>query len=115
MWKLGEFHGGSAQFQTHFQASETLRGTYGPLTRPGRIGKCSHAYRYVQWDVDYPRIRSYTCAHVWKLGGFHGGSAQFQTHFQASETLRGTYGPLTRPARMGKCSHAYRYVQWDVD
>ena len=25
-----------------------------------------------------------------------------------------TYGPLTRPARMRKCSHAYGHVQWDV-
>ena len=25
-----------------------------------------------------------------------------------------TYGPLTRPARMRKCSHAYRHDQWDV-
>ena len=26
-----------------------------------------------------------------------------------------TYGDLTRPARMRKCSQAYRHVQWDVD
>ena len=57
MWKLGENHGGSAQFRTHFQASETLWVTSGPLTRPARMRKCSHAYRHVQWDVDYSRNR----------------------------------------------------------
>ena len=45
----------------------------------------------------------------------HGRSAQFRTHFQTGETLWVTYGPLTRPARMRKCSHAYRHFQWDID
>ena len=33
---------------------------------------------------------------------------------KTSETLWVTYGPLTRPARMRKCSHAYRHNQGDA-
>ena len=58
-----------------------------PLTRPAHFSKCSNACRPVQWDVHLPRIRWYTCAHVWKLGEFRGTSAHFRRIFQTSEAV----------------------------
>ena len=66
------------------------------LTRPGDLFKCSNACRHIQWDVHSPRIRWYTCAHVWKLGEFRGTSAHFSAHFEASETVHYAFLCLLR-------------------
>ena len=127
VWKLGEFRGTSAHFQTHFQGPSeavTLCLFYALL-------RLSHDLQYTFLNVLMHAdlfsgmytchwIRWYTSAHVWKLGEFRGTSAHFQTHFQSpSETvtmpLLCSFAPLTRPAvHLRKCSNACRPVQWDV-
>ena len=72
VWKLGEFRGTSAHFQTHFQSpSEAVTlclcyALFAPLTRPAvHFFKCSNAYRPVQWDVHLPLDQViYLCACV---------------------------------------------------